>query len=270
MQYFLRKNAKGAGGSTKLSEMTAFGDFIEKMELIDSSVLFWERNSLWFKPDGSARSRIDRLKGVIRKLISTCQTAFVPGRQILDGVVVVNELIDLAKRRRDKALLLKVDFEKAYDSVNWKYLNFVLRKMKFPTKWMEWMKACIFTSSMSILVNGSPTEDFVVGKGLRQGDPLSPFLFLLAAEGLTRLTHKAVEIGTFKGFKVSEELKYDILQFADDTILIGEGSWDNLWSIKTILRSFEMVSGLKVNFFKSKLYGLNMEVFLAKDLHLLS
>jgi hypothetical protein len=84
-----------------------------------------------------AKLLANRLKGVIGKLISTCQTAFVPGRQILDGVLVVNELIDLAKRRKDKALLLKVDFEKAYDSVNWKYLDFALRKMKFPSKWMQ-------------------------------------------------------------------------------------------------------------------------------------
>jgi hypothetical protein len=77
----------------------------------------------------------NRLKGVIGKLISKNQTGFVPGRQILDRVLLVNELIDLAKRREDRALLFKVDFEKTYGSVNWKYLEFVLRKMKFLEKW---------------------------------------------------------------------------------------------------------------------------------------
>ncbi|MCI24320.1 LINE-1 reverse transcriptase like [Trifolium medium] len=124
--------------------------------------------------------------------------------------------------------------------------------MKFPEKWLEWMRACIFTSSMSILVNGSPTEEFTIGKGLREGDPLSPFLFIIAAEGLTRLTQKVVEIGSFRAFRVNGELNFDIMQFAEDNILIGEGSWDNLWSIKTILRSFEMVSGLKVIFFQKQ------------------
>ncbi|CAJ2641645.1 unnamed protein product [Trifolium pratense] len=155
--------------------------------------------------------------------------------------------------------MLKVDFERAYDTVNWNFLEYMMRRMGFDQHWLEWMRACIFNSSMSVLVNGSPTEDFLVGKGLRQGDPLSPFLFLIAAEGLTRLMQKAVDNSSFHGFKVRDDLHFHTLQFADDTVLIGEGNWDNLWSIKTVLRSFELVSGLKVNFFKSKLYGINLD-----------
>jgi hypothetical protein len=68
-----------------------------------------------------------------------------------------------------------------------------------------------------------------------------------------------VEIGEFRGFKVKEDINFDIIEYADGTILIGEGTWDNLWSIKTILRSFEMLSGPKMKFFKSKLYGLNLD-----------
>ncbi|PNX59439.1 cysteine-rich receptor-like protein kinase, partial [Trifolium pratense] len=200
-----------------------------------------------------------RLKQVLGKLISECQSAFLPNRQILDGVMIVNELIDLAKRRKDKCLLLKVDFERAYDTVNWSFLEYMMLRMGFALGWIKWIRACIFNSSMSVLVNGSPTEDFVVGKGLRQGDPLSPFLFLIAAEGLTRMMQKAVGNGIFHGYKISDELLFHTLQFADDTILIGEGNWDNLWSIKIVLRSFELVSGLKVNFFKSKLYGINLD-----------
>jgi hypothetical protein len=112
---------------------------------------------------------------------------------------------------------------------------------------------------MSVLVNGSPTADFSVGKGLRQGDPLSPFLFLIVAEGLTGLMSKAVATNRFSGYKVSNNISFHILQFADDTIIVGEGNLNNLWSIKTVLRSFEIVSGLKVNFFKSKLYGINLD-----------
>ncbi|GAU46303.1 hypothetical protein TSUD_283280 [Trifolium subterraneum] len=182
----------------------------------------------------------NRLKTVLGKLISTCQSAFLPQRQILDGVVVLNEIIDLAKKRKDGCLLFKVDFERAYDT-------------------LKWMRACIFESSMSILVNGSPTEDFKVERGLRQGDPLSPFLFLIVAEGLTRLMKRAVEIGKFKGHQIRNNIQFQILQFADDTILMGEGSWHNVQTIKTLLRSFELVSGLKINFVKSKLYGISVE-----------
>jgi hypothetical protein len=167
------------------------------------------------------------LKKVLGKLISDCQSAFLPNRQILDGGLVVNELIDLSKRRKDKCLMLKVGFERVYDTVNWNFLEYMMRRMGFVHGWLKLMRACIFNSSMSVLVNGSPSEDFLVGKGFRQGDPLSLFLFLLAAEGLTRMMQKAVENGSFHGFKVREDLRFHTLQFANDTVLVGEGTWDN-------------------------------------------
>ncbi|CAJ2644735.1 unnamed protein product [Trifolium pratense] len=200
-----------------------------------------------------------RLKKVLGKVISTVQSAFLPNRQILDGVLVVNELIDLAKRKKDKCLMFKVDFERAYDTVNWHFLDYMMVRMGFAEGWRRWIRACVCQSSMSVLVNGSPTEEFSVGKGLRQGDPMSPFLFLIVAEGLSGLMNKAVGSGSFHGYKVNNNLMFHTLQFADDTIIVGEGNWDNLWTIKTVLRSFELVSGLKVNFFKSKLYGINLD-----------
>ncbi|MCH81419.1 LINE-1 reverse transcriptase like, partial [Trifolium medium] len=203
-----------------------------------------------------------RLKRVLGKVISGCQSAFLPSRQIMDGVVVLNENIDLAKRRKNECMIFKVDFERAYDTISWNYLESMMKKMGFAEKWLSWMKACVFESTMSVLINGSPTVDFKVNKGLRQGDPLSPFLFLIAAEGLTGMVYKAVDIGKFHGFKVHENLQYPILQFADDTVLIGEGSWVNVWTIKTILRGFELVSGMKINFVKSKLYGINTNDYL--------
>jgi hypothetical protein len=200
-----------------------------------------------------------RLKQVLGNLISKVQSSFLPNRHILDGVLVINEIIDLAKRRKDKCLLFKVDFERAYDKVNWQFLDYMMGRMGFAEGWRKWIHACVFHSSMSVLVNGSPTADFNVGKGLRQGDPLSPFLFLIVVEGLLGFMRKEVENNSFHGYKVSDNIMFHSLQFFDDTILVGEGNWDNLWTIKTILRSFEIVSGLKINFYKSKLYGINIE-----------
>lgn len=117
-------------------------------------------------------------------IISPCQTAFVPGRQILDGVVVLNEIIDMSSREKREFLILKVDFEQAYDCVNWNHQRKMLTNFGFGSKWGRWMEACVFNSSMSILVNGSPSRDFKVERGLRQGDPQSPFLFTLVTEGL--------------------------------------------------------------------------------------
>ncbi|CAK8566310.1 unnamed protein product [Lathyrus sativus] len=107
---------------------------------------------------------------------------------------------------------------------------------------------------MSVLISESSTKDFKVNKGLRQGDPLSPFLFILVMEGLNALTKKAEDLALFKVFG---EVSHNIIQFADDTTFIGEGNWDNLWFAKAMLRGFELISGLKVNFFKSSLYGVN-------------
>ncbi|PNX80939.1 cysteine-rich receptor-like protein kinase, partial [Trifolium pratense] len=182
----------------------------------------------------------NRLKRVLGKLISNCQSAFLPHRQIFDGIVVLNEVIDLANRRKDNCMLFKVDFERAYDTVSWGFLDRMMTKMGFSTDWMTWMRACIFESSMSILVNGSPTYDFKVGRGLRQGDPLSPFLFLIVDEGLAGMMNKAVAIGKFKGFKVNTNLHFHLLQFADDTIIMGEGCWQKFMDHQILTPRFQI------------------------------
>lgn len=121
---------------------------------------------------------------MLHSIISSCQTTFIPHKQILDGTLVVNEVVDLAKRRKDQFLFLKVDFEKAYDSVNWSFLDYMMGRLGFDDKWRKWIKACIFSSRVSILVNGSPTGEIDIARGLRQGDPLALFLFLIVSEGL--------------------------------------------------------------------------------------
>lgn len=102
-----------------------------------------------------------RLKKVIGKVISLSQSVFVPKRQLLDGVLVVNELVN------NEFLLFKVDFEKAYDKVSWAFIRFMLRKMGFGAKWKSLMEALIFTSNMSVLVIRSLTKEFKVERGLR-------------------------------------------------------------------------------------------------------
>jgi hypothetical protein len=200
-----------------------------------------------------------RLAKVIGGLIPNTQSAFIKGRQLVDGVVVINEVIDYAKRSGKDCIVLKVDFEKAYDSVDWGFLDYMLMRFGFGEKWRLWMKACIGSGSMSVLVNGSPTEEINIRRGLKQGDPLAPLLFLVVAEGLGGLLRMAVEKGLFKPFLVGRgNLPVSILQYADDTLCIGEASVDNLWALKAVLRGFELASGLKVNFWKSCLLGINV------------
>jgi len=122
-----------------------------------------------------AKVLANRLRLVIGKVISETQSAFVKDRQILDGVLIAIEVVDEARKMKKELLLFKVDFEKAYDSVDWTYLDEVMRKMAFPILWRKWIKECISTTTTSFLVNGSPTDEFHLERGLQQGDPLSPF-----------------------------------------------------------------------------------------------
>lgn len=96
-------------------------------------------------------------------------------RQTLDGVMVVNEVIDYAKRRKRRCLISKIDFEKIYDSVNWSFLVCMLQRLGFCDQWYSWIKECICSDFASVLVNGSPTQEFRMQRGLKQGDPLAPF-----------------------------------------------------------------------------------------------
>jgi hypothetical protein len=192
-------------------------------------------------------------------IISPTQSAFIKGRNLVDGVLVVNEVVDWVKKSKKECLIFKVDFEKAYDSVDWGFLEYMLRRFGFEDKWIDWIRVCVFAGNLSVLVNGSPTEEINIQRGLKQGDPLAPFLFLIVAEGFSGVMRKAVEVGSFKGLVVGREpVLVSHLQYADDTICIGEASVENLWSLKAILRGFEMASGLKVNFWKSGLSGVNV------------
>ena len=109
----------------------------------------------------------NRLRMVMGSLIAETQTTFVKGRQILDGILIANEVVDEARKSKKELMLFKVNFEKAYDSVDWGYLDAVMTKMSFPFLWRKWMKECVTTATASVLVNGSPTDEFHLQRGLR-------------------------------------------------------------------------------------------------------
>nr|ABN08584.1 RNA-directed DNA polymerase (Reverse transcriptase) [Medicago truncatula] len=185
--------------------------------------------------------------------------AFIKGRQILDGILLANEVVDEARKLKKELLLFKVDFGKPYDSVDWCYLDAVMLKMGFLALSQKWIKECIGTTSTSVLVNGSPTEEFYLERGLREGDPLSPFLFLLVAEGFNVLMDSLSVNQFFIGYKVDiEPVVVSHLQFEDDTLILREKSWANVRAMRAILLLFEALSGLKVNFSKSQLVGVNV------------
>jgi len=157
-------------------------------------------------------------------------------------------------------LCLKVDFEKVYDSVRWDFMYDMLSRLGFHNIWIKWMKGCMESATVSVLVNGSPTEEFTPTRGLRQGDPLAPFLFIVVAEGLAGLVRQSVKSNLLSGIKVgSKEVEVSFLQFADDTLFFCEESGSNVITMKSILRGFELASGMKINFHKSKLADINVQ-----------
>jgi hypothetical protein len=179
---------------------------------------------------------------------------------MLDGILIANEAVDEARRLNKELLMFKLNFEKAYDSVDLKYLDSVMTNMNFPRIWRKWISKSVGSATTSVLVNGNLTEEFPIQRGLRQGDALSPFLFLLVAKGFNVLMDTMVGANKFRGYGVGRTCDVHLthLQFADDTFIIGEKSWLNVRTMRVVLLLFEEVSGLKVNFHKSMLTEVNV------------
>ncbi|RVW47602.1 Transposon TX1 uncharacterized 149 kDa protein [Vitis vinifera] len=137
----------------------------------------------------------NRLRKVVSKVVSPTLNAFVERRQILDVALIANEAIDSLLKWDESGVLCKLYLEKAYDHINWDFLLTVVQKMGFGVKWVGWIRWCISTASFSILINGSPSSFFQSTRGLRQGDPLSPYLFVLRMEALSCLINRVVRGG---------------------------------------------------------------------------
>jgi len=207
-----------------------------------------------------AKMLANRLRLVISSVVFKTQSAFIKNQQILDGILIANEVVDEARKLKKELMLFKVDFEKAYNSIDWGYLDSVMESMSFPVLWRKWIRECVGTAKASVLVNGSPTDEFHLHRGLRQGDPLSSFLFLIAAEGLHILMKVMADNHLFTGYSVGmvNPVVVSHLQFVDDTLLLGHKSWANVRALRGTLVIFKSMSGLKVNFNKSLLVGINI------------
>uniref|UniRef100_A0A2N9GN59 Reverse transcriptase domain-containing protein n=1 Tax=Fagus sylvatica TaxID=28930 RepID=A0A2N9GN59_FAGSY len=199
----------------------------------------------------------NRLKGVLDHIISESQNSFIGGRKILDSVLIANECLDSRLKSRLPGIICKLDIEKAYDHVHWGSLLYLLKRMGFGTKWCQWIEACISSVQFSVLVNGSPEGFFRSSRGIRQGDPLSPLLFLLIMEVLSRMLRKVELEGLIQGFSAgsnaSEGLRISHLLFADDTILFCDADLGQVSYIRMVLSCFEAVTGLRVNMAKSEM-----------------
>ena len=135
-----------------------------------------------------------------------------------------------------------------------------MEKKGFNPRWRKWMRGCLSSVSFAVLVNGNAKGWVKASRGLRQGDPLSPFLFTIVADVLSRMLLRAEERNVFEGFKVGRNrTRVSHLQFADDTIFFSSTREEDLLTLKSVLVVFGHISGLKVNLDKSNIYGINLE-----------
>ena len=157
-------------------------------------------------------------------------------------MLIANECLDSRLKSRLLGVVCKLDIEKAYDHVNWEALFYLLDRMGFGQKWKKWIKACVSSVRFSVLVNGSPEGFFGSSCGLRQADPLSPLLFLLIMEVLSRLLKKIEECNLIWGFHVGSVNSVGVhishMLFLDDTILFCDASREQLLSIILVLSCF--------------------------------
>ncbi|XP_058767513.1 uncharacterized protein LOC131641227 [Vicia villosa] len=205
-----------------------------------------------------AKVLANRLKKILGKCISDNQSAFVPERSILDNVMAAIEVIHHMKtktRGRVGEIALKLDISKAYDRIDWDYLKDILITMGFCQKWVGWIMLCVSTVEYSVNVNGNMIGPIVPGRGLRQGDPLSPYLFILCAEGLTALIRKAQNRGDIHGVKICRNASIiSHLLIADDCFLFFRANTAETNVMKDILATYEEASGQAINFQKSEVY----------------
>jgi len=185
-----------------------------------------------------------RFNSVADHIISHTQTTFMQGRNILEGVVILHEKVHELHRKKQSGVILKIDFEKAYDKVHWDFLLQTLRMKEFSSKWIEWVKSFISGGSVAINVNDEVGPFFQTKKGLRQGDPLSPILFNVVADMLAIIIKRAKaddQVGGVVPHLVDGGIS--ILQYADDTILFLEHNLEKAQNMKLLLYAFEQLSG---------------------------
>jgi hypothetical protein len=200
----------------------------------------------------------NRLKSILSLIISPEQSAFVPGRLITDNVLVGFETLHSMASRlsgKDGFMAMKLDMSKAYDRIEWDFLEAMCRKLGFADRWINLIMPCVRTVSFSVLINGRPSGQFIPTRGLRQGNPLSPYLFILCAEALCSSINKAVRDGDIHGVPISRKgFRINQLYFADDCLLFCKASLSEWRSCQGVLSTYEAASGQKINREKTALF----------------
>ncbi|KAH9722962.1 reverse transcriptase domain-containing protein [Citrus sinensis] len=199
----------------------------------------------------------NRLKAILPELIGPYQTSFVPGRHIIENIIVAQEIIYSMRRKTGNRgqMAIKVDLEKAYDRLSWDFIQDTLLKAGLPTDFVHITMNCITTTRMNVLWGGEFKDDFLPSRGIRQRDPISPYIFVLCIERLSHGICHAFNMGEWKLIRLARHgTPFTHLFFADDLLLLAEASCDQAKVLNTILDVFCTSSGEKVNKAKTHIF----------------
>jgi hypothetical protein len=197
----------------------------------------------------------------MERLTHPGQFAFLKGRFIHDGILALHEIIHEVKVRCLKGVFLKLDFQKAYDRLDWAFLRQALSRRGFDDRMISWIMQIVMSGNTAININGEVGPYFRSSCGVRQGDPISPLLFNAAVDVLAEILEKAKISGHISGV-VGHLIPgggITHLQYADDTMIMVEGSELDLINLKFLLLCFEAMSGLKINFDKSEVVVMGFD-----------
>lgn len=204
-----------------------------------------------------AKTIANRLKEMLHLVISHTQSAFIPSRLITDNIIIGYEClhkIRLSKSKKGGWVALKLDVSKAYDQVEWSFLKQAMEVLGFSSNWVDLIMRCITTPSFSVLINGAPKGLIQPQRGLRQGCPLSPYLFLLCAEVFSSMITQAEENKLIKGLSFSKELSISHLLFADDSLIFTRATFEDCSNLKKIFDCYAETSGQIFNYEKSSMF----------------
>jgi len=198
----------------------------------------------------------NRLKKLLPKLIPENQGGFVHGRQILDNIILVQEAIHSSYTKKEQGMVIKLDLANAFDRVRHEFLFAVMQRFGFDNQFINWVKACIKAPWVAPLVNGRPANFFQASRGLRQGCPLSPLLYVLQASVLSYQLRYALHNRALSSIKIAPSVKeVSHTQFADDTLLLGEANIQTARILKSELDIYKLCSGSEINYNKSTIHG---------------
>lgn len=209
-----------------------------------------------------SRLLVKRLKPILTSLIAPSQTAFVKGRLLVENTTLAGELVNGYHRPNGtKRITLKVDIAKAFDTLSWDFLLSCLKGFDLPETFVSWVRSCVCTPAFTVGYNGRVNGFFKGTRGLRQGDPLSPYLFVIALNNLSLMLNRAAQEMRFNYHLNCSSTRLTHLCFAGDLLIFMDGSLESVQAVLQVLREFQRRSGLAVSVHKTSFYasGLSQE-----------